>query len=105
MKRDGLLAMLMILMAILFVAAWLVLGMTADAETPNRHLPDGLPWATVTQTAATHEGPGMRYAMSGTIETGRAVEVLRAEDGWCMCRTWTRLEPVWINDEYLDIAE
>lgn len=102
MKRDGLAAMLLILMAIIFGVAWLVLDMTAEAETPNRHLPDGLPWATVTHTAATHDGPGLRYAMNGTITAGRAVEVLRREDGWSLCQTWTRTEPVWISDENLD---
>lgn len=62
-------------------------------------------WATVMTNAATHEGPGLRYAMTGMIRMGHAVEVVNTRDGWCKCLTWTSEDPVWIFGEYLDMAD
>lgn len=62
-------------------------------------------WATVSMTAATHDGPGLRYAMTGTISAGHAVEVVRMQDGWYKCLTYLSAEPVWIFGEYLDMED
>ena len=61
-------------------------------------------WATVTMTAPTHEGPGLRYAMTGKIKRGRAVEVVRVMDGYAKCLVHDG-EPVWICMEYLEVLK
>lgn len=97
-------ALLLVLMSLLFLAAWMVLGMTAEAVEVPKQLPSGLPWATMLQSAATHDGPGLRYAMNGRLRVGQAVEVLGEMDGWYKCLTWASAEPVWVNGEYLGIG-
>lgn len=67
--------------------------------------PHQIHWATITQTAATHDGPGLRYAITGTITAGHAVEVVRQMDGWCKCLTYLSEEPVWICGEYMVLSD
>lgn len=62
-------------------------------------------WATIVQTAATHEGPGLRYPVTGAIRAGIAVEVVRHMDGWCKCLTYLSAEPVWICGEYVVLSD
>lgn len=102
------LVIMMILISLLLAAFLLVVGLTAEVEPVQsaRHLPEGLPWATVIQTAPTHEGPGLRYAMNGSIPVGSGVEVLCEQDGWVKCWHHARLDkPVWVSAEYLDFEE
>lgn len=104
MKKIWLAAILLIAINLLLAACLLLSGIGANAE-PERHvqLPQGLPWATVVQTASTHDGPGLRYAMTGSIHAGHAVEVLRVQDDWCLCLSYLAQEPVWICAEYLQV--
>lgn len=62
-------------------------------------------WATVVQRAPTHDGPGLRYAMNGSLPVGMGVEVVREEDGYSKCLTYLSDEAVWVSNEYLCIAE
>lgn len=102
------LVIMMILISLLLAAFLLVVGLTAEAEPAQsaRHLPEGLPWATVMQTAPIHDGPGLRYAVTGTIPAGTGVEVLAEVDGWMKCWYYAQLDkPVWICGEYLELEE
>lgn len=78
-------------------------GRTAKAEAVEPAT--AARWATVMTNAATHEGPGLRYAMTGMIRMGHAVEVVNTRDGWCKCLTWMSEEPVWIFGEYLEFDD
>lgn len=84
------------------VAAWLDTMPAAEAET---HEPFVACWATVMVHAPTHDGPGLRYRMTGSLPVGIAVEVVREQDGWCKCLTYLSADPVWVNGEYLEKAE
>lgn len=74
----------------------------AQAETAQR--PVAI-WATLEQAAATHDGPGLRYAITGKLPAGLALEVVWEQDGWCKCLTYQSTEPVWVNGEYLEKAD
>lgn len=58
-------------------------------------------WATITQSCMMHEGPGLRYRMTGRITTGRGVEVIGEKDGWYKCWFWLGEDPAWISGEYV----
>lgn len=104
--KSRTLAIILILICLLLAACLLLAGITAEAEADKPcALPEGLPWATVMQTAATHAGPGLRFEMTGMISAGHAVEVLRMQDGWAKCWCWQSTEPVWICGEYLVLEQ
>lgn len=85
---------------------WLKLAYMPAAQAESEPAsPCVIEWATITQTAATHEGPGLYYPMTGAISAGRAVEVVRQLDGWCKCLTYQNEQPVWVWGEYLEFAK
>lgn len=72
-------------------------------ETVQRvQLPNGLPWATVAQTAPVFTGAGLHHSMAGMIRAGEAVEVLGQQDGWTRVWHYSFLpDAVWVSSEYL----
>lgn len=62
-------------------------------------------WATITQSCMMHEGPGLRYRMTGRITTGRGVEVIGEKDGWYKCWFWPGVDPAWISGEYVALND
>ena len=109
LKIQGLAACALIVLMFAAVggryAALRVMYMPKAAAEESASAPAVARWATVTESCMTHDGPGLRYAMNGSVSVGHAVEVVREMDGWCKCLTWTSPEPVWIADEYLEFAE
>ena len=70
-------------------------------KQPQQQQPAPYPWATLTMAASTHDGPGLRYQITGMVQAGMAVQVLRHKDGWCCAWAAGYAEPVWICDDYL----
>lgn len=70
-------------------------------QRPQQQQPAPYPWATLTMAASTHGGPGLRYQITGMVQAGMAVQVLRHKDGWCCAWAAGYAEPVWICDDYL----
>lgn len=70
-------------------------------KQPEQEQPALYPWATLFMPASTHDGPGLRYQITGKIRAGMAVQVLRHKDGWCYAWAAGYAEPVWICDDYL----
>lgn len=94
---------------VLMVAAMLInCAMAASMTDPQQLIKkpeqeplEAYPWATVMQTASLHDGPGLRYRITGNVQAGMAVQVLRHKDGWCYAWAAGNAEPVWVCDDYL----
>lgn len=84
------------------VAAYLRAMPEAEAEEQQ---PFAARWATVLAHAPTHEGPGLRYRMTGSLPMGIAVEVVNQRDGYSKCLTYLSSEVVWVSNEYLAYAD
>jgi len=84
------------------VAAYLRAMPEAEAEEQQ---PFTARWATVKVHAPTHDGPGLRYRMTGSLPMGIAVEVVNQRDGYSKCLTYLSDEAVWVSNEYLCSAE
>lgn len=84
-------------------SAAVIMSGTPKAEAKQEEKAAVAEWATVVMTAPTHEGPGLRYAMTGSIQRGRAVEIVRELDGYAKCLVYDAA-PVWICMEYLEVA-
>lgn len=98
-------ALVLIFGAAVAQSAMVIARHMPKAEAAETKQPYQIRWATIVQTAPTHDGPGLRYPMTGMIRTGYAVEVVDMRDGWCRCLTYLSAEPVWISAEYVVLSD